>query len=96
MNNQIKKAIEKRRQDRLESVASLEKYARITFEDNRKLQKAIQSLCDQMIDHKPDTSDDGISFIENEEGACVQIISNGSCVLMYINMFELLLLKEKR
>ena len=94
MNKQIKKAIEKRRQDRLESVARLEKYARITFEDNRKLQKAIQSLCDQIIDHKPDTSNGGISFIENEEGTCVQIISNGNCVLMSVNMFELLLIKE--
>ena len=68
--------------------------ATVYFEDNRKLQKAIQSLFDQMIDHTPDTSDDGISFIENEEGTCVQIISNGSCVLMSVNMFELLLIKE--
>lgn len=69
--------------------------ATVDFEDNSKLQKAIQSLCDQVRDHKPDTSDDGISFIENEEGTCVQIISNGSCVLMSVNMFELLLIKEK-
>lgn len=53
--------------------------------------KAIEDLYDKLleIENEPkDTSDDGVSILETEEGSCVQIVSNGIYTIMSFDMYE--------
>lgn len=39
----------------------------------------------------PDTSRDGVFFIDTEEGSYVEIINNGMSVLMSLDMYQVLI-----
>lgn len=58
------------------------------------LVKAINTLRDKLleIENEPkDTSNDGVSILETDEGSCVQIMSNGITTLMSFDMYEQLI-----
>ena len=53
--------------------------------------KVINTLRDKLleIENEPkDTSNDGISILETEDGSCVQMVHNGRYTLMSFDMFE--------
>lgn len=53
--------------------------------------KAIEDLYGKLleIENKPkDTSNDGISILETEDGSCVQMVHNGRYTLISFDAFE--------
>ena len=43
----------------------------------------------------PDTSRDGVSILETEDGSCVQVISNGNTMLCSFDFYEKLIKSKK-
>ena len=59
--------------------------------ERKDLLKAIQDLHDKLskIENEPkDTSNDGISILETEDGSCVQMVHNGRYTLISFDAFE--------
>ena len=55
------------------------------------LVKSINTLRDKLLEIKgkpKDTSNDGISILETEEGSCVQMVHNGIYTLISFDLYE--------